>query len=152
MKKIIRAKGFSFLEILVISGIIAAISVSTYSYMSSTQRSVRISRIVQDIQSIRAASNNWATGRTSFFTGVSMSKVAHLLPPALAGSTPIKAGISASPWQGNYTVAKHGSNDTLFVITVSKVPTNVGPALVDRLNSSQIVASYAGTTLIVTYE
>lgn len=149
-------KGFSFLEILVISGIISGLFVGTYSYMTSTQTGVRVSTAVQDIQAIRAAANNWGAGRLNYYSGVSMSKLSHLLPEKLASSG--GAGVKANPWQGDYSVAAKSGDDTTFVITASGVPEDVNSALLDRLNGGgkTVAAFVAGSKgkgeLSVTYE
>ena len=153
-------RGFTFLEILVISGVIAGLAVSTYSYMSITQSSVRLSRAVQDIQAIRAAAHNWATDRSTFYTGISMSEIAHLLPRRLATATSANAGQRTNPWRGNYGLDSKEGDATLFVIEVSGVPNAMGDPLEDRLNnagtnSASFTSGSAGSdkgTLSVEYE
>lgn len=132
-----RAGGFSFLEILVVTGIISGIFVGTYGYMSATRVSVRISTAVQDIQAIRAAADNWSTGRADYYKDISMSKLSHMLPTKLA------EGEKANPWRGNYAVAVEGEDDTIYAITLTGVPTEVGDALQDRLNGGgETVATF----------
>ena len=153
------ARGFTFLEVLVISGVIAGLAVSTYSYMAVTQRGVRMSQATQDVQAIRSAAINWSSGRKDFFKTIEMEKVAYMLPPRLATDNFSNAGKLANPWRGDYSLAAGTGDDTELVITVTAVPNNLGVALQDRLNADETVAAFTAGTgeetvgkLVVTYD
>ncbi|GGB66261.1 hypothetical protein GCM10011607_28660 [Shewanella inventionis] len=116
-----KQSGFTIMELIValgIMGILMAIAAESFNDTSMAETH----RVQNDIDRIAAQTVKYAAG--GVFTGVSITLLCtdQYLDADICGSG---NGTGANPWAGNYSVAASGTNR--FIVTVTAVPTNVGP-------------------------
>ncbi|QIR16684.1 prepilin-type N-terminal cleavage/methylation domain-containing protein [Shewanella aestuarii] len=136
--------GFTIMELVValgVMGILMAIASKAFNDTSMAESH----RLQTDIDKIAAQTVKFAAG--GVFTGVTMGQLCsqQYLNADVCGSGD---GAGANPWAGNYTVAASGTNR--FQVTVTAVPTNVGPQIAKYYSKTARSVNYASGSTTLT--
>lgn len=112
-------KGFTLIEIVVVLAIIAGLGYWVMNdVIAPGQGKQRVSSAGTDVATIVGGSIDFASGKDSGFTGLTITKLtddAYINPD-------FGTGAAENPWGGDYTAAPLGTDPYTLVITVTSVP------------------------------
>ncbi|QIR16683.1 pilus assembly FimT family protein [Shewanella aestuarii] len=139
-----RQAGFTIMELVValgVMGILMAIASKAFNDTSMAESH----RLQTDIDKIAAQTVKYAAG--GVFTGVSINVLCtdKYLNTDVCGTGD---GAGANPWAGNYSVVASGTNR--FLVTVTDVPTNVGPQIAKYYSKTARSVNYVPGTKALT--
>ena len=116
--------GVTLLEIMLVLAIAAMVIVMSIRYYQSATSAQQVNTILQQVQGIVAAADNYAQP-TGTYSGITSTVIAPLLP---------SAGLS-TPWGGKITIGT--ATATGYTITIGNVPGTICSLLTPKITASK---------------
>jgi prepilin-type N-terminal cleavage/methylation domain-containing protein len=150
MKKLRMQKGVTLLELLMVVGIAAVISVSALVFFKSTDESNKISMEAKNVATLASGVANMFSGQGHYNGLVNATLISsNVLPDSMRGpgGTTIKHAWSASGVSVASSQLNSVSYDDVFTITYDDVPDRSCVDLMSKTYPSFLVAEVNGTAI-----
>ncbi|MGI9345761.1 MAG: type II secretion system protein [Gammaproteobacteria bacterium] len=120
-----RLQGFTFVEIVLVLGIIAGLAATSYAYIQSTIQSNQNVQLFQDINLIRTATFSWRQSNGSDFTNLDTDALrqALLIPERLNCALDADISCSINPFGTRFDLAADPANPAQFILTITPAST-----------------------------
>lgn len=143
-----QSKGFTFIEVLTVLSIIALATIGTLALRDWAVGNSRVSEAKSQIVTIQSGAQIWRP-RTGDLTGISMAAMSSIAAiPENWG-----AGTKINPWGGDMTIAVDGSDQSVYVITVTGIEQAAeGARLARDFTEYALSSSFSGGTLTLRFQ
>lgn len=141
-------KGFTFIEVLTVLSIIALATIGTLALRDWAVGNSRVSEAKAQIVTIQSGAQIWRP-RTGDLTGISMTAMSSIAAiPESWGN-----GSKINPWGGDMSIAVDGSDQSVYVITVSGIDQAAeGARLARDFTDYALSANFSGGILTLRFQ